>query len=67
MRPDKILFTTVFQCVSVDVPESAVALELGTSAEDKPLQRGKRSILLLKALAFGKGLVIGKLAGLAVG
>jgi hypothetical protein len=63
MRSDKTLFTNVFQFVSVDVPES----EVETSAEDEPRQRGKRSILLLKALAFGKGLVIGKLAGLAVG
>jgi hypothetical protein len=61
MQADKIMFA------SVDVPESAVAVGVQTSADDEPLQRGKRSILLLKALAFGKGLVIGKLAGLAVG
>jgi hypothetical protein len=61
------MFTAVFQFPSVDVPESAVAVGVGTSAEDEPLQRKKRSILLLKTLAFGKGLLIGKLAGLAVG
>jgi hypothetical protein len=61
------MFATDFQFVLVDVPEAAVAVGVGTSAEDKQLQREKRSILLLKGLAFGKGLLIGKLAGLAVG
>jgi hypothetical protein len=66
MGPDKTMFATVFQFESLHVSESAVAIGV-TSAEDEPLHREKRSILLLKALAFGKGLLIGKLAGLAVG
>jgi hypothetical protein len=48
-------------------PVSAVDVEVVAPTDDGQLQREKRSILLAKGLAFGKGLLIGKVAGLALG
>lgn len=48
-------------------PESAVGVEIVAPTEGGQLQREKRSILLAKTLAFGKGLLIGKVAGIALG
>jgi hypothetical protein len=57
----------VFCFVLVHDLESATGAVVEETSDTERLQREKRSILLLKGLAFGKGLLIGKLAGLAVG
>jgi hypothetical protein len=58
---------TVERFVLVDFLESAIGVRVEETSDTGHLQREKRSILLAKGLAFGKGLLIGKLAGLAIG
>ena len=53
--------------VLIDYLGSAIGVGVEEASDIGHLQRQKRSILLAKGLAFGKGLLIGKLAGLAVG
>jgi hypothetical protein len=49
------------------VPESEVVIGDEAPEENGQLHRQKRFILLAKGLAFGKGLLIGKLAGFSLG
>jgi len=51
----------------VDYLGSAIGVGVKEASGIGHLQREKRTILLAKGLGFGKGLLIGKLAGLAVG
>jgi len=53
--------------VLVDYLGSAIGVGVKEASGIGHLQREKRTILLAKGLGFGKGLLIGKLAGLAVG
>jgi hypothetical protein len=62
-----IMCQTVRRFVLVDYLESAIGVGVEEPSDTGHLQREKRSILLAKGLALGKGLLIGKLAGLAVG
>ncbi|KDR13217.1 glycine-rich cell wall structural protein-like isoform X2 [Zootermopsis nevadensis] len=57
----------MFIIVEAEKSESAVGVEIVAPTEGGQLQREKRSILLAKTLAFGKGLLIGKVAGIALG
>lgn len=58
---------TVRHFVLVAYLGSAIGVGVEEASGTGHLQREKRTILLAKGLAFGKGLLVGKLAGLAVG
>jgi hypothetical protein len=62
-----IMCRTVRHLVLVVYLGSAIGVGVEEASGTGHLQREKRTILLAKGLALGKGLVIGKLAGLAVG
>jgi len=53
--------------ILVDYLGSAIGVGVKETSSTGHLQREKRTILLAKGLAFGKGLLIDKLAGLAAG
>jgi len=58
---------TIRHIVLVDYLGSAIGVGVKEASGTGHLQREKRTILLAKGLAFGKGLLIGKLAGLSIG
>jgi hypothetical protein len=62
-----IMCQAVRHVVLVDYLGSAIGVRVEEASGIGHLQREKRSILLAKGLALGKGLLIGKLAGVAVG